>query len=115
MTRTRQKAGRFRAAGVPEGLYGPAGMSSAEVTVVFVMNRLMRPGHVGVAAPIAREAREIAASGKRQVMAQYPRASHKIPVECVTGASILAALGTCYERIRWRRLLPARPHRGPAM
>ena len=70
MTRTRQKAGRFRDAGVPEGLYGPAGISSAEVTVVFVMNRLMRLEHVGDAA-IARGARPKAATRTRQFIAQY--------------------------------------------
>src|ERR1700686_1884760 len=70
MTRTRQKAGRLRDAGVPEGLYGPAGKSSAAVMVVLVMNRLMRPEQAGVAA-IARGAREKEGSRRGQVMAQY--------------------------------------------
>jgi hypothetical protein len=91
---------------VPEGLYDPASTSSAAVMVVLVMNRLMRPEQVGVAA-IAWQARETVTSSKRQFMAQYSgtfRASAQWGVEKTKGdeAAALSNILKTYQLKRAR-------------
>jgi hypothetical protein len=55
---------------MPDGVYGPGGISSADVTVVFVIIRFVRLPHVR-GAPIANVTNENIASRKGQIIAKY--------------------------------------------